>query len=553
MEFTHFKTAMQFRRWPQRHDTALLQRLALYRRLAAFAFCPTGDGGGIDNSCSPSEGGMEGNLPDRPTPPRNPISKSQFRKHLNEAYGMGGKPGGSERLPGVGNIGLSARRAAGAAGQRKRPYGDYLYAVDKENFNYWYGQYLKGDYHPRGGWFNHTEKKWQHQIAALAQAELARLEYDHKFSTTQVNLPQELQDELQAWVDSNISPDDLHPTEKQEPPFHVTVKYGLHAKDPAAVEEILEGWGPVDLTLGSIDTFTTNADYDVLIVRVQSDDLVSMNHALSDALPHTDTQASYNPHVTLAYLKKGAGEKWIDRKDFFDRRLTIDEVQFGSADDDIGKTNIPLTREFTCTYCGLHRYHLPGQHDQCDHSPTGECSRESETPERKALFEEERKIRGNAYETAYAIDSVGRIRLQKRGDDKSVAFTKAEIAQVENLTFTHNHPKAVGLSATDARFAIESNVKEIRAVGILGYGPLRGAKVTYIIKRPPNGWPNWENEGAKKWVVAERVVTVKFYDRIQARALTVDEASALHHNAVNALYAKSIGADFRVILTKAGR
>ena len=33
-------------------------------------------------------------------------------------------------------------------------------------------------------------------------------------------------------------------------------------------------------------------------------------------------------------------------------------------------------KDFTCAYCGLHRYHLPGQHDQCDHSPTGECSEE---------------------------------------------------------------------------------------------------------------------------------------------------------------------------------
>lgn len=31
-------------------------------------------------------------------------------------------------------------------------------------------------------------------------------------------------------------------------------------------------------------------------------------------------------------------------------------------------------REFTCVYCGIRRYHLPGEHDQCDHSPTGECS-----------------------------------------------------------------------------------------------------------------------------------------------------------------------------------
>ena len=90
MEFTHFKTAMQFRRWPRAY---LPNRLTLYRKLAAralaelarrdyhlkeetaqefacdycstihyhdldrcdhFAFCPTGEGGGIDNSCSPT-------------------------------------------------------------------------------------------------------------------------------------------------------------------------------------------------------------------------------------------------------------------------------------------------------------------------------------------------------------------------------------------------------------------------------------------------------------------------------------------------------------------
>ena len=28
---------------------------------------------------------------------------------------------------------------------------------------------------------------------------------------------------------------------------------------------------------------------------------------------------------------------------------------------------------YDCVYCGLKRYPLPGQHDQCDHSPTGEC------------------------------------------------------------------------------------------------------------------------------------------------------------------------------------
>ena len=214
------------------------------------------------------------------------------------------------------------------------------------------------------------------KLAARALAELARRDYDHKFSTTQVNLPQELQDELQTWVDSNVPTDDLHPTEKQEPPFHVTVKYGLHAKSPAAVEAILEGWGPVELTLGSIDMFTTNEDYDVLIVRAQSDDLVNMNHAISDALPHTDTQASYSPHVTLAYLKKGAGDEWVGDDSFTGKSATIDVVQFGSSDDDIGKTDILLERNgqeiFTCDFCDESHIHISGQCEHYAFCPTGE-------------------------------------------------------------------------------------------------------------------------------------------------------------------------------------
>ena len=30
-------------------------------------------------------------------------------------------------------------------------------------------------------------------------------------------------------------------------------------------------------------------------------------------------------------------------------------------------------RSYDCQWCGIHRYHLPGQHDQCAHSPTGQC------------------------------------------------------------------------------------------------------------------------------------------------------------------------------------
>jgi len=53
-------------------------------------------------------------------------------------------------------------------------------------------------------------------------------------------------------------------------------------------------------------------------------------------------------------------------------RDDVEEVLDDPGDENWDDEN--AEKEFTCIYCGVHRYHLPGQHDQCDHSPTGECS-----------------------------------------------------------------------------------------------------------------------------------------------------------------------------------
>jgi len=51
-----------------------------------------------------------------------------------------------------------------------------------------------------------------------------------------------------------------------------------------------------------------------------------------------------------------------------------DEPLTEESDDEPPEEDDEDIESFTCVHCGLHRYHLPGQHDQCDHSPTGECS-----------------------------------------------------------------------------------------------------------------------------------------------------------------------------------
>ena len=58
----------------------------------------------------------------------------------------------------------------------------------------------------------------------------------------------------------------------------------------------------------------------------------------------------------------------------FARRLALYRRLATRALAELAKERGEEIGDFTCAYCGIRRYHLPGQHDQCDHSPTGECS-----------------------------------------------------------------------------------------------------------------------------------------------------------------------------------
>ena len=156
------------------------------------------------------------------------------------------------------------------------------------------------------------------------------LEYGHKFSSTQIDLPQAIQKKMRAWVKANVKPEDLSPDEDVGDAFHVTIKYGLHTEDAAPVQKVLSNWGPVSLTLRDIELFDNAPNYDVLIVRVESPDLIDMNQAISK-LPHTDTHPTYQPHATLAYLKKGLSDKWVGSADFNGETFTEKMIRFTSS------------------------------------------------------------------------------------------------------------------------------------------------------------------------------------------------------------------------------
>jgi 2'-5' RNA ligase len=133
----------------------------------------------------------------------------------------------------------------------------------------------------------------------------------YDYSSTQVNLPPKHAKAVQDFA-ADIDPDDLHETEKNEDVPHITVKYGLHTDDHRDVAKALESEPPANATINGLSMFERDdKDYDVLKYDVDSRDLERLNGIVAKTAPHTDTFPEYHPHVTVAYLKKGRGKKYV--------------------------------------------------------------------------------------------------------------------------------------------------------------------------------------------------------------------------------------------------
>lgn len=130
--------------------------------------------------------------------------------------------------------------------------------------------------------------------------------------------------ELKKLHDS-IDEKDLHKygLEKEQ---HVTLLYGIHS-DEVSDEEVLEiplSFKYPNLRIYNLSLFK-NKEFDVLKLDVDCGVLNKVNKELSK-LPHTTDYPDYKPHVTIAYLKPGLGEKYLDiaSKEFYAKPIGIE-------------------------------------------------------------------------------------------------------------------------------------------------------------------------------------------------------------------------------------
>lgn len=98
---------------------------------------------------------------------------------------------------------------------------------------------------------------------------------------------------------------------------------------------------------------------------------------------------------------------------------------------------------------------------------------------KKRMYQNERIISGNNYETAILYDKSGNTLFKQKGSHNEVNFTKKQIKQMRGGIITHNHPNDEGFSADDINLLRVTGVSEVRACTRRG---------TYVIQRGEN-WP----------------------------------------------------------------
>lgn len=116
--------------------------------------------------------------------------------------------------------------------------------------------------------------------------------------------------DVEGFTIDYIDPADLHENGIEDEP-HITVLYGLTWAYEQDIAKVVGRFAPLTVTLGDITLFEKD-EFDVVKIDVESEELRKLNQELRDANYHKDLYGGgYNPHLTLAYVQKGQGKKYV--------------------------------------------------------------------------------------------------------------------------------------------------------------------------------------------------------------------------------------------------
>ena len=114
---------------------------------------------------------------------------------------------------------------------------------------------------------------------------------------------------------------------------HVTVMYGLSPIEETRVKNLLNKVPKkIVAELGKISKFE-NADtpYDVLKIEVRSPHLSKIHEMIRKNFENNYKWSEYNPHVTLAYVKKGTCNEYVGNKTFEGMKLMFESFTYSNG------------------------------------------------------------------------------------------------------------------------------------------------------------------------------------------------------------------------------
>lgn len=107
---------------------------------------------------------------------------------------------------------------------------------------------------------------------------------------------------------------------------HVTIKWGLtESYSQHQMREFLKEVRPFMLELRGIGIFE-NERFDVVKFNVEGKELRALNEKFSK-LPNQDSHPIYKPHITLAYVNKGMGKKFVREAKQF-ARVPVNSIEY---------------------------------------------------------------------------------------------------------------------------------------------------------------------------------------------------------------------------------
>jgi len=176
-----------------------------------------------------------------------------------------------------------------------------------------------------------------------------------------------------------------------------------------------------------------------------------------------------------------------------------------------------------------------------------------ESPHRhKIISGWEEKNKELDFERSLITTQDGQKIIEKDGKEHSVSFTQEELKKFDNkdAILTHNHPRDIGFSSTDFKFARDLNLKEMRAVGKYR---------TFIMERPGKytttggvereGWPT-EQELNGEIRRATARVSRKIKKEIDSGKSSWTFANSNHHHLLAEELARKLKIKYEVRATK---